>query len=184
MTAMPLGGVTSGPRAPAGRAVMLMLSDCTKDFRMRTPLALAALSTACLLSAAMDSQAATAAATPQDAVQQYVQAESAFDLAALEAVLDPQFIEISPLGQVDDHAAVLSFYAPEKKVAGPPVQLAQTVVHDHGDTAVVSTQLSYTMQGHTMTLTLGAVAHKAAQGWRLLSAQYTPVRQNRNPAAP
>lgn len=144
---------------------------------------LAALAAAVLALAAVDGQAATIATTPQEAVQHYVQAESKFDLDALKAVLDPQFIEISPLGQVDDHAAVLSFYAPEKKVVGPPVQLAQTVVHDHGDTAVVSAQLSYQMQGHAMTLTLGAVARKTPLGWQLLSAQYTPVRQNHNPAA-
>jgi ketosteroid isomerase-like protein len=162
---------------------MLALSRRQQDFCMRASTTLAALTTALWLFAATDSQAAVPAATPQEALQRYVQAESAFDLEALKAVLDPQFIEISPLGQVDDHAAVLSFYAPDKKVAGPPMQLAQTVVHDHGDTAVVSSQLSYTMQGHAMTLTLGAVARRTAQGWQLLSAQYTPVRQNRAPAA-
>lgn len=151
---------------------------------MRALPALAALAATVLVFVTVAGQAATIATTPQEAVQHYVHAESKFDLDALKAVLDPQFIEISPLGQVDDHAAVLSFYAPEKKVVGPPVQLAQTVVHDHGDTAVVSAQLSYEMQGHAMTLTLGAVTRKTPQGWLLLSAQYTPVRQNRNPAAP
>ncbi|WDS37654.1 nuclear transport factor 2 family protein [Pseudoxanthomonas sp.] len=150
---------------------------------MRLPTLLAAIPIAVLLFVSPDGHAAAIASTPQAAVQQYVQAESKFDLDALKAVLDPQFIEISPLGQVDDHAAVLSFYAPEKKMDGPSVQLAQTVVHDHGDTAVVSAQLSYAMQGHAMTLTLGAVARKTPQGWQLLSAQYTPVRENRNPAA-
>jgi len=143
---------------------------------------MSALAAAVLLLTAVDGQAAAAATTPQEAVQHYVQAESAFDLDALKAVLDPQFIEISPLGQVDDHATVLSFYAPEKKVAGPPVQLAQALMHDHGDTAVVSARLSYEMQGHAMTLTLGAVARKTPRGWLLLSAQYTPVRQNHTPA--
>lgn len=151
---------------------------------MRALPALSALAAAVLIFAPVDGQAAAIATTPQGAVQQYVQAESKFDLDALKAVLDPRFIEISPLGQVDDHAAVLSFYAPEKKVVGPPVQLAQTVVHDHGDTAVVSAQLSYQMQGHAMTLTLGAVARKTPLGWQLLSAQYTPVRPSQKPATP
>lgn len=145
--------------------------------------ALLPLGAALLLSMTGSSGAATPA-TAQDALRQYVQAESSFDLEALRAVLDPHFVETSPLGQVDDHDAVLSFYAPDKKVAAPPVELTDLVVHDHGDTAILTAQLRYTVPGHAMTLALGATAQRTPQGWHLLSAQYTPVRAQQPPKAP
>ena len=47
--------------------------------------------------------AGSGASTPEEAAQRYFRAEAQFDLDALRAVLDPQFVEISPLGEVDEH---------------------------------------------------------------------------------
>ncbi|RXR08681.1 nuclear transport factor 2 family protein [Pseudoxanthomonas composti] len=121
-------------------------------------------------------------ATPEAALRQYHQAEHDFDLERLRQVLDPAFIEISPLGQVDGHDAVLSFYTPEKKVDAPPTTMDEVIVHPHGDSAVLATQLRYTVGGRTMAMRLGATARRTPQGWVLISAQYTPIKSNTPPS--
>lgn len=121
--------------------------------------------------------------TPEQAAQRYFQAEAQFDLKALESVLDPGFVEISPIGEVDERDKVLSFYAPDKKVATPPVQIAPFQTRLHGDTAVLTTQFTYQVQGQSRSLTVGLVAKRGDTGWKLLSAQYTGVRPKAAPAA-
>jgi hypothetical protein len=63
------------------------------------------------------------------------QAEAAFDLEAPASVPDPQFVKIGPPGEGDQHDAMPSFHAPEKKVAGPTIQRGRIQVRDPGDTA-------------------------------------------------
>lgn len=133
-----------------------------------------------LLGAGIGNGTAATPSTAQEALRQYVNAENTFDLKRLDAVLGPQFVEISPLGQVDTRAAVLSFYAPDKKVAAPPVTLGEIALHTQADVAVMTTQISYRMGERSMTLVLGAVARHAPSGWTLLSVQYTPIRPSRN----
>lgn len=99
-------------------------------------------------------------------------------------MLDPHFVEISPLGQVDEHDAVLSYYAPEKKVAAPPMTLDQIEVRTSGTAATISARLRYAMAGHDMALRVGATARETPQGWILLSAQYTPIPPAAPPATP
>ncbi|WP_379654919.1 nuclear transport factor 2 family protein [Pseudoxanthomonas sp. UC19_8] len=146
---------------------------------MRAPLI------AMLLSAALSLPTAAAPsalpATPEDALRQYQQAELDFDLDRLRQVLDASFVEISPLGQVDEHDAVLSFYAPDKKVAAPPVTMDEVVVRAHGDAAVLSAQLHYVVGERAMAMRLGATAKRTPQGWVLVSAQYTPIKANTPP---
>lgn len=76
----------------------------------------------------------------------------------------PHFVEIGPLGQVDGHDAVLSYYAPEKKVAAPPMTLDQIVVRSSGTAATISARLRYAMAGHDMALRVGATARETPQG--------------------
>lgn len=122
-------------------------------------------------------------ASPEAAVSRYVKAEGAFDLAALKEVLAPEFVEVSPRGEVDEHDAVLSFYAPEKKVPAPPITLTDVKARTHGDTAAVTGTLVLTVApGRERHITLGATAVRSAQGWQLRSAQYTPVPAEPKPA--
>ncbi|MFT3763471.1 MAG: nuclear transport factor 2 family protein [Pseudoxanthomonas sp.] len=116
------------------------------------------------------------AQTPEEAAQRYLQAEAQFDLPALQAVLDPAFVEISPAGEVDEHDKVLSFYAPDKKIDTPPTRVEPFLTRLHGDTAVLSTRITFEMQGQVRALALGITARRGESGWKLLSAQYTGVR--------
>ncbi len=123
------------------------------------------------------------ASSPEEAAQRYFRAEAQFDLGALKAVLDPQFVEISPLGEVDEHDKVLSFYAPEQKVAAPPMQFEPYAVRRHGDFAVLSTRATMTVKEQSRSMTVGLTARRDADGWKLLSAQYTVLRPKAAPPA-
>ena len=107
--------------------------------------------------------AAGAGAAPEEALRQYRQAEDGFDLP-LHQVPAPHFVEISPLGQVDEHDAVLSYYVPEKKMAAPPMTLDRIEVRTNGTAATISARLRHAMAGHDMALRVGATARETPQG--------------------
>ncbi len=62
---------------------------------------------ALLLTAAAGS--ATAGDAPPDAATGLVEAQRSFDVPALERLLAPGYLEISPVGDADDRAKVDSF---------------------------------------------------------------------------
>lgn len=127
-------------------------------------------------SLAMCPALASPADTPEAAARQYLAAEKAFDQAALADVIMPGFVEISPRGEIDEHDRVLSFYTPDQKTDPPPLALGEFKTRASGDTAVVSTIISYTLPGRSMTLTVGMAATRTSDGWKLVSAQYTPTK--------
>lgn len=120
---------------------------------------------------------ARSADTPEAAARQYLNAEKTFNVAALEEAITPGFVEISPRGEVDEHDKVLSFYAPEQKVESLAVESGAFQTRTTGDTAIVTTTLSYVMHGRSMTLTVGMAAVHTHDGWKLVSAQYTPAKR-------
>lgn len=117
----------------------------------------------------------TSSDTPEAAARRYFAAEAAFDVKALDAVLAPQFVEISPRGEVDERDRVLGFYAPDHKSAAPPMELGNFRTRVHGNAAVVSARVSYSVNGQSVALTVGISAIENHGKWKLLSAQYTRV---------
>ena len=140
-----------------------------------------------LLSLALLSAAGTAVAaesTPEAAVARYMKAEHDFDVPALRAILLPQFVEVSPRGEVDEHDAVLGFYAPDKKSEMPPTSFEDVKTRTHGNSAFVTGTVVFAMKGMQRRLTLGASVVKGPDGWRMASAQYTPVPPKAPPPPP
>lgn len=104
--------------------------------------------TSCVLAGLMSTGAACAAPADTELValvQRYAEAQSNFDQAAIRAATDEQFVEISPVGEVDSREKVLSFYAPDQKRPGPQLQSDESAVRVFGDTAVVSVRMNYSM---------------------------------------
>lgn len=137
----------------------------------------------CVLAGLMSAGAAYAAPAETELValvQRYAEAQSNFDQAAIRAATDAQFVEISPVGEVDSREKVLSFYAPDQKRPGPQLQIDEPAVRIFGDTAVISTRLSYSLnQGSAVrnfALRAGYVARLINKQWVLVSAQYTGIR--------
>ncbi len=127
---------------------------------------------------------ATAAPGPSAAVEALVDrfdaARAAFDPAALADTLADDYIEISPVGTVDSRAAVLGFYAPDHRNPAPPMRQDERVVRVTGSFAAMTERKLLTLPGGSVrAIRVGYVARRAGGGWRLVSAQYTPIPPTR-----
>jgi ketosteroid isomerase-like protein len=129
------------------------------------------------------------AGTPEQSVSELVQrfttAQGTFDRAALEALTLENYIEISPLGEVDPRAKMLSFYVKHDDKPLPAISVDEITPRVMGNTAIVLAKVSYAMtvggQTRTSALRSSFVAQQQDGAWKLVSAQYTPIRP---PAAP
>jgi ketosteroid isomerase-like protein len=133
-----------------------------------------------LMLAALAAPAPAAAAAPDAAVRALVErfekARVAFDPAALGETLAPEYEEVSPIGEVDTRAQVLGFYAPEQKRPAPPMTSDETAVRVLGNTALVTARRSIVLPGGvTRSIRVRYVARRDGGGWRLVSAQFTPI---------
>ena len=117
-------------------------------------------------------------------LRQFTEAQKNYDAGVLDKILAPDYVEISPLGEVDPRAKVLGFYAPEKKgERGELVAygLDEMTTRIYGDTAIVVARLPFTVKtpdGQTMSRALRCtiVCRKLHGKWLIASAQYTGIR--------
>jgi len=154
-------------------------------------LAVAVLSVAFAVAAAAHRSMAPAQASPAaDAVsaevRRYFDAVKRNDAAALDGLLAQDYVEVSPLGQLDKRAQVIGFYRVAAKAqTGQSSELAEVAVDElsvrvYGDVAVAVAGESFKMSvagtpvARPMRSTL--VWHKAGGAWRLVSAHHTTVR--------
>lgn len=133
---------------------------------------------ACVSLSAQQGPAETA--VPQ-LIRNFFAAEQAYDVPALSKLISSNYIEISPLGEVDRHDRFLGFYTPDKKKAWPPVTISDEEVRSFGDTAVEIATQSYSMTGPdgqplTRSFRCTLIAHREAGTWKLVSAHFTGVR--------
>lgn len=105
----------------------------------------------------------------------YVQAQFAFDQAAIARLTAPQFVEVSPKGEVDEREAVIGFYAAERKTAAPPLAVLDQKVRISGTTAVITQTLELGVSPRRMRMTQALSAHWDGGRWQLTSSQTTPV---------
>jgi uncharacterized protein (TIGR02246 family) len=128
-------------------------------------------------------------AAPADAelvalVTRHAEAQRSFDLATLKAITAENYVEVSPVGEVDSREKMLSFYAPELKRPAPQLQVDEPTVRVLGDSAVITTRLTFTMTmdgtARTFAMRAGYVAQFKDGKWLLVSAQYTGIRPPKN----
>lgn len=119
------------------------------------------------------------------AINSMTTAQSAYDAAALDRLFTSDYIEISPVGEFDPRAKVLTFYTPaeKEKMAGMSIEVAEEFrsIRVYGDTAVAIVELTFTMSkdGKTMPprkMMLTAVCRKERGTWKIASSQYTGIR--------
>lgn len=114
-------------------------------------------------------------------VEAFTKAQHDFDQARLRALTADDYVEISPIGEVDPRDKMLGFYAPANKVDGPAMTLSDTNVRMAGpDAAIAVTMISYSIPGkdgpRTVAMRAVFVAQRDGRTWKLASAQYTPIR--------
>lgn len=119
-------------------------------------------------------------------------AQTEFDAKAMDGIFTTDFIEVSPAGEFDPRAKVLSFYSPEAKAKSGGVDVSIEPIYRsiriYGNTAVVIAELVYSInqQGKAMParkMMMTAVGRKESGKWKLASVQYTGIRPTQ-PAAP
>jgi ketosteroid isomerase-like protein len=120
-------------------------------------------------------------------VEDQARAIGNFDQQMLSRLLAPDYREISPVGDVDERDAVIGFYAPANRMAGPSLRVSEIMVHQNGDMAVMSAKLTYAQPRAATappnasapperSLRAGYTARRYPDGWKLEAIQYTPIR--------
>lgn len=126
------------------------------------------------------------------AIDAMTSAQSAYDAAALDRLFTSDYIEISPIGEFDPRAKVLTFYTPaeKEKADGVNVEVAEDFpsIRIYGDTAVVIVELTFTMSKDgkafpARKMMATAVLRKERSSWKIASVQYTGIRPLAAPAA-
>jgi ketosteroid isomerase-like protein len=131
-------------------------------------------------------QAATDAVTPvTELVQRFTNAQAAMDAPTLAALTADNYIEVSPVGEVDPRDKMLTFYVKDDKRVLPAMKVEDMTARLLGETAVVIAKITYSqvIEGQTRAFSLRStfVAERIGGAWKLVSAQYTPIRPSRNP---
>jgi ketosteroid isomerase-like protein len=117
-------------------------------------------------------------------VSQVFNAQSKFDPATLEKSYASDFIEISPVGEVDNREKAISFYKPEANPEGSKVKITVTadefVIRTYRDFAVVIARISFaqpeTSARPPVRLRVTLSCRKSNGAWKIVSAQYTGIR--------
>lgn len=118
----------------------------------------------------------------QAVVQELAEAQRTFDQKMMERLLADDYMEVSPVGDVDTRAEVLGFYAPEARGKGPQpssVVLDEPNIRVYDDHAVVIVRETINIEANgakrAVTMRVTAQLRKQAGAWRIASVQYTPI---------
>jgi ketosteroid isomerase-like protein len=120
-------------------------------------------------------------------VQRHADAQSGFNVDVLKAITADNYIEVSPVGELDSREKMLGFYAVENKRPGPAIRVEAPVVRMLGEgAAVVVAKLNYSMSlpdGQNRQFAMRATygASRIAGTWKLNSAHYTGIRPPQEP---
>jgi len=117
-------------------------------------------------------------------VSALLDAQTGFDAERMDRLLAADYVEISPVGEVDPRSKVLGFYAPDKKPAAtaiPVTVLDELSTRLHGETAVTIARVSFQAPGAppgspARAMRAVFVTRLDAGQWRIVSSQYTPMR--------
>ena len=119
------------------------------------------------------------------AIDGMTMAQSAYDAATLDRLFTSDYIEISPVGEFDPRAKVLTFYtsAEKEKSAGVSINVAEDFrsIRVYGDTAIAIVELTFTMSKDGKTapprkMMATAVLRKERGNWKIASMPYTGIR--------
>ena len=113
-------------------------------------------------------------------VDAFMKAQRGHDQAKLAELTTSDYVEVSPIGDVDPREEMLGFYAPEKKRPAPPMTISERTVRQRGDHALVLVRIDLTVPGpggtvRQIAMRASFVARRSAGRWKLAATQYTPI---------
>lgn len=122
-------------------------------------------------------------------VKQMTDAQSKFDPITLETIYASDFIEISPIGEVDPREKTIGFYKPEANPDRDKVKTAVTtdefLIRPYGNFAVVIARITFAQAGSEPSarppfrVRATIVCRKESGAWKISSTQYTGIRPPR-----
>jgi ketosteroid isomerase-like protein len=148
------------------------------------------IAAAAITLAAMPAQAQSSADKPLvQLMHAFIDAEQAFDQQRLATLITNDYVEISPIGDLDPRATFLGFYAADKKVPFPQMNWSAPMIRHWGDTASLITTVSFDrpapagQPAQRAKMSVNFLAVRQAGQWKIASAQFTPQRATPAPAA-
>ena len=114
-----------------------------------------------------------------ETVSKFLDAQAHYDVPALRALTADQFVEISPLGEVDPRDKMIGFYAKDAPPGVPVPVIDERQVRVFGASAIVTVRITININGQARSLRSTFVTHKDGTQWKLVSAQHTPMRPAR-----
>ena len=121
-------------------------------------------------------------------VQRLADAQRTFDQAALDRLLTADYVEVSPVGDVDERAKVIGFYSADAKAKSPEVSsivIDEPNVRIDGTHAIVIVRQTTHVgpAGASRAVVMRVTAHLRRSGneWRIASTHYTGIRQAARP---
>jgi len=118
--------------------------------------------------------------------RRYFEAVRRNDAAALESLLAADYLEVSPLGQLDKRAQVIGFYRVAARAqTGQASEVAEVAVDElsvrvYGDVAVAVVGESFKMNvaGKPVTRPMRStlVWQRAGASWKIVSSHHTTIR--------
>ncbi len=122
-------------------------------------------------------------------VRQMTDAQSKFDPITLERIYASDFIEISPIGEVDPREKTIGFYKPEanpnRDKVKPTVTSDEFLIRTYGNFAIVIARIAFAQTGNEpparppFSVRVTLVCRKEKGAWKIGSAQYTGIRPPR-----
>jgi uncharacterized protein (TIGR02246 family) len=121
-------------------------------------------------------------------VQRLADAQRTFDQAALDRLLTADYVEVSPVGDVDERAKVIGFYSADAKAKSPAVSsivIDEPTVRIDGTHALVIVRQTTNVgpAGASRAVVMRVTAHLRRSGneWRIASTHYTGIRPAAKP---
>lgn len=114
-------------------------------------------------------------------VQRFIQAQKSFDPPTLKELTADNYIELSPLGEVDTRDAMLGFYDPTKRVEVPSATVSDQNIRIFGDTVIDIVAIKYEVAdsgkpSHEVMIRATFVAIRQRGSWKLASAQFNTIQ--------
>lgn len=119
-------------------------------------------------------------------VKQMAEAQSKFDFATLEKIYASDYIEVSPIGEVDPRERAIGFYKPEANAnrsgTNPTVTTDEFQIRSYGDFAIVIARFTFAQTGNEISARplisfRATVACRKEKGaWKIASVQTTGIR--------
>lgn len=122
-------------------------------------------------------------------IRRAVLAQSVFDSASLEKIYASDYVEVSPVGEIDPREKAIGFYRPQTKKEGgeaKTIAAAEEIsVRSYGDFAVVIARISFSQTGNEFasrplaSFRATYVCRREKGVWKIASAQATAIKPPR-----